>query len=340
MLDAETVGALGYRLQQSLGNALLDPIKGFGVLSEYTRRRVTQATGIGAHAMSKHHPSLKVPAEIFDECTLNLSGMVDRLLRKHGKGIVGKQFATRRLGDIMIDLFTLGCVLSRVTASIQEKGEEKAALRALREAICARFIRRPDYRTVPVDIPRRAEAGRDYHGVVDDWHERIAARYRALFETALAEGETGALLVWGDPALYDGTIGILDDIRAAGLAIEVDVIAGISAVQALCARHGIPLNRVGETITITTARRVLAGEADGLTSFVVMLDSEAAWKRFADEDAEIFWGAYLGMGEEILVAGKIRKVGEEIERVRREARQRNGWVMDTYLVRRRMPMGF
>ena len=70
---------------------------------------------------------------------------------------------------------------------IPDKGEEKAALRALREAICARFIRRPDYRTVPVAIPRRAEAGSDYRVVVDDWHERIAVRYRSLFETELAE---------------------------------------------------------------------------------------------------------------------------------------------------------
>jgi len=123
----QDVGANLKEVAQSLGNALLEPIKGFGVLSEYTRRRVTQATGFGAHAMSKHHPSLKAQADIFDECTLNLSGMCDRLLRKHGKGIVGKQFATRRLGDIMIDLFVLGCVISRVTLAIKEKGEEKAA---------------------------------------------------------------------------------------------------------------------------------------------------------------------------------------------------------------------
>ncbi len=123
----QDVGAQLKEVSQSLGNAFLDPIKGFGVLSEYTRRRVTQATGIGANAMSKHHPSLKAQAEIFDECTLNLSAMCDRLLRKHGKGIVGKQFATRRLGDIMIDLFVLGCVISRVSAAIKDKGEEKAA---------------------------------------------------------------------------------------------------------------------------------------------------------------------------------------------------------------------
>jgi len=128
----------------------------------------------------------------------------------------------------------------------------------------------------------------------------------------------------------------IDDIRAAGFEIEVEVIPGISAVQALCARHGIPLNRTGETVTITTARRVRNGEVDGLTSFVVMLDSEGAWKRFAAEDAEIFWGGYLGMGEEVLVAGRSAEVADEIERVRAAARARNGWIMDTYMVRRRL----
>ena len=64
------------------------------------------------------------------------------------------------------------------------------------------------------------------------------------------------------------------------------------------------------------------------------LSSEGAWKRFAGEDAEIVWGAYLGMGEEILVAGRISDVADEIERVRAAARERNGWVMDTYMVRR------
>ena len=52
--------------------------------------------------------------------------MVDRLLRKHGKNIIGKQFATRRLADVMIDLFVLACVISRVTATIEAKGTDGA----------------------------------------------------------------------------------------------------------------------------------------------------------------------------------------------------------------------
>lgn len=221
---------------------------------------------------------------------------------------------------------------------IPDKGEEKAGLNAVR-AEMLKLYASASHRLAPFEVPARATTP-SYGAGVAAWREALRVAYRKLIEAELRDGATGAFLVWGEPALYDGTIGILDDLRAAGLMIEIEIVPGISAVQALCARHGIALNRVGETITITTARRVLAGEADQLSSFIVMLDSQAAWRRFVHEDAEIFWGAYLGMGEEILVAGKIDRVADEIERVRRAARARNGWVMDTYLVRRRLRPDF
>lgn len=218
---------------------------------------------------------------------------------------------------------------------IPDKGEEKAALRALREAICARFIRRPEYRTVAVEIPRRAEAGSDYRGVVDDWHERIAARYRALFETELAEGATGALLVWGDPALYDSTLRIMERVAASGLALDWQVYPGISSIQVLAARHRIPLNGIGAPILITTGRRLMAGFPADQDSVVVMLDGEQAFAQIDPAQLDIYWGAYLGTPDEILRAGPLAGISAEISRVRAEARARHGWIMDTYLLRRR-----
>jgi precorrin-6A synthase len=87
-------------------------------------------------------------------------------------------------------------------------------------------------------------------------------------------------------------------------------------------------------VTITTGRRVGEGEADGLTSAVVMLDNHQVFRRFSGEDTEIFWGAYLGTTDEILVAGKVGEVMGEIDRVRAEAQARNGWIMDTYMIRK------
>jgi precorrin-6A synthase len=216
-----------------------------------------------------------------------------------------------------------------------DKGEEKGGLNRIRTEIVERFVTEPKYRMVEFAIParRRAETP-EYRESIDEWRGKLEAAYRTLFTEELAAGECGAFLVWGDPALYDGTLKIIDDMRRGGFALEYEVIPGISAVQALTARHGIAMNGVGEPVTITTGRRVLAGEADGLKRFVVMLDNEMAFRRFAEEDIEIFWGAYLGTRDEILVAGKLGEVMGEIVRVRAEAQQRHGWIMDTYLMRR------
>ena len=66
-----------------------------------------------------------------------------------------------------------------------------------------------------------------------------------------------------------------------------------------------------------------------------MLDSEGAYKEFADQDIDIYWGAYVGTTDEILVAGKLRDVADDIDRLRTEARKANGWIMDSYLMRNR-----
>jgi len=122
---------VGQRLKElagSLRGIFDDPIKGFGILYEYAKQRTTWATGLPVSnpRMSKAHVALRAEAEIFEDTARDLAAMTDRLLRKHGKGIIGKQFATRRLADVMIDLFVLACVLSRVTASIEGNGQDAA----------------------------------------------------------------------------------------------------------------------------------------------------------------------------------------------------------------------
>lgn len=123
------VGKQLKELSASLEGIFQDPIKGFGLISEYGRKRISQATRVGGvkSSFTKIHPSLKAQSAIFEEGVRDLSAAADRILRKHGKKIIGKQFATRRLADIMIDLFVLAAVLSRVSAAIQELGAEKAA---------------------------------------------------------------------------------------------------------------------------------------------------------------------------------------------------------------------
>lgn len=115
-------------LAKSLEGVFVDPIKGFGVISEYALRRVTLATGIEREGtvFTKLHSVLKPQATLFEECTRDLATAVDRLLRRHGRNIIDKQFATRRLADIMIDLYVFACVLSRVDATLRERDKEKS----------------------------------------------------------------------------------------------------------------------------------------------------------------------------------------------------------------------
>jgi precorrin-6A synthase len=90
-------------------------------------------------------------------------------------------------------------------------------------------------------------------------------------------------------------------------------------------------------VQITTGRRLAEGFPDGVDDVVVMLDAHQTFTRFADQDVDIYWGAYVGTPDELLVAGPLREVAGEIEDVRREARERHGWIMDTYLLRRSPP---
>ncbi|MFC5001532.1 precorrin-6A synthase (deacetylating) [Dactylosporangium cerinum] len=217
---------------------------------------------------------------------------------------------------------------------VLDKGDTTADLTEARRAICERFATSRPFRTVVIADPPRDRTAPDYEGAVRDWRDE---RARMIEEALLAEAEDGVvgILAWGDPALYDGTIRILDTIAARGnVAVDYEVIPGITSVQALTARHRIMLNRVAGPVHITTGRRLAAGWPDGCDDVVVMLDADLACRAYRDEDVDIYWGAYLGTPDELLVAGRLGKVIDEIDAVRREARARKGWIMDTYLLRR------
>ena len=94
------------------------------------------------------------------------------------------------------------------------------------------------------------------------------------------------------------------------------------------------LNKIGDAIHITTGRRLTESFPENADSVVVMLDGELAFKTVEDQDTHIYWGAYLGTGDEIILSGRLGDVAGEIERVRRQAREKKGWLMDTYLLRK------
>ncbi len=119
------VGSQLKELGDSLKGLFDNPIKGFGVLSDYARRRASLVTTYVKRdkaTFTKLHPALSKQQVVFEELTRDLATAVDRVLRKHGKNIIGKQFASRRLADIMIELFVLACTLSRVSTAVANKG--------------------------------------------------------------------------------------------------------------------------------------------------------------------------------------------------------------------------
>jgi precorrin-6A synthase len=236
------------------------------------------------------------------------------------------------------DYITLQAVNALQTVDvvfITDKGQETADLMRARREVCERHMRSRSYRTVELQDPARDRSA-SYLPAVAAWHEARTALYEQGIREHLADGECGAFLVWGDPSLYDSTLRIIDQV-AARRAVEFDfeVIPGISSVQALAARHKISLNRIGEPVHFTTGRRLIEDELPTRGDVVVLLDGQCAFKALADEDIDIFWGAYLGTPDEILLSGKLSELRRQIEDLRSQARQRKGWIMDTYLLRRR-----
>ncbi len=212
---------------------------------------------------------------------------------------------------------------------IPMKGDAKADLADLRRDILAKVLTSPA-RVVEFDLPTRADQS-DYIGAVNDWHDAIAAGWTAAITTHLPQGGTVALLVWGDPSLYDSTLRIAA--RLGGLTVQV--IPGITSLSVLTAAHAIPLNTLAAPVIITTGRQLRAhGWPDGATTLAVMLDAGGAFSVLDPTDMHIWWGAYVGMPQQALIAGPLADVAQQIITTRATLRASHGWIMDIYLLRR------
>lgn len=99
-----------------------DPIKGFGVLTDYAAKHAQLRTGYRAEGtyFTRLVPEISSSAESFEQASRELASAADRILRKHGKAIIGKQLASRRLAEIMIDLFVWAAMMARVNDAVAE----------------------------------------------------------------------------------------------------------------------------------------------------------------------------------------------------------------------------
>ena len=261
--------------------------------------------------------------------------MRDRLFRKEEKSVTKKIFIIG-IGAGNPDYLTIQAINAMNRADVffvMDKGLAKEKLVQFRKDVIDRYVKGSAHRLVEAVGPERRRDDGDYPAAVDALNRDKQAVFEGLIEDELRDGDCGAFLVWGDPSLYDSTIRIIEAIAISGRhMLDYEVIPGISSVQALAARHRVPLNRIGRSIEITNGRGLAQGFPNNVDSVVVMLDAHSAYKTLLDQDIEIYWGAYVGTPDEILVSGKLRDVVGDIERLRDQARQTHGWVMDTYLL--------
>jgi acyl-CoA dehydrogenase family protein 9 len=107
-----------------VARAMREPIKGFGLLSDFAIRKAKSA--LGRERLTRHHPILNREAVVFEDYVQELARSVDRVLRKHERNIAEMQFTQKRAADMAIDLYAIAAVVARTTRAIERRGEEGA----------------------------------------------------------------------------------------------------------------------------------------------------------------------------------------------------------------------
>ena len=219
---------------------------------------------------------------------------------------------------------------------IPNKGEDRQELADLRRRLAAGCVEDDKARLVSFPMPERDPTVFDYKVRVRLWHDAIAQAWLDALEP-YPKARKVALLVWGDPALFDSTLRIAERIRKVR-PLDLKVVPGLMSLQVLSAAHAIPLNRLAEPFLVTTGRHLREhGWPEGIDTLVVMLDGECSFTTLDPAGISIWWGAYVGMKGQILDHGPLAEAGLRIVKARAEARSRRGWIMDIYLLRREVP---
>jgi len=107
-----------------VAKAIREPIKGFGLLSDFAIRKAR--TALGRERMSRAHPAVARETVILEELTGDLARNVDKAMRRHGNQIHEMQFTQRRIADMAIQLYGLAACIARSTRAIERRGEEGA----------------------------------------------------------------------------------------------------------------------------------------------------------------------------------------------------------------------
>lgn len=217
---------------------------------------------------------------------------------------------------------------------LPRKGDEKTTLADVRRDIVDRLLAGAP-KVVEFDYPVRDAKTPKYLDGVNTWHDALADIWSGLIADHAGPDAHVALMVWGDPSLYDSTLRIADRVKTKGMDLRVSVVPGITSLQMLTAAFAIPVNSLGAPFLVTTGRHLReSGWPEGVDTLAVMLDGECSFQHVTAPDVQIYWGAYVGMPQQILISGALQDVGPDITKARAKARADEGWIMDIYLMRK------
>jgi acyl-CoA dehydrogenase family protein 9 len=128
---------------KGVGRAIRAPLTGLGVLWEYEGKRLRRA--VAPRALARVAPALASEGEMLARYVGLYGNAVEKLLQRHGRSIVEREFHQERIANVTIELYAGLAALSRATASIARRGAEPCAdeIRVVRE-----FLRESRHRIV------------------------------------------------------------------------------------------------------------------------------------------------------------------------------------------------
>lgn len=190
-------------------------------------------------------------------------------------------------------------LLSRVPVIFapQKGGESESYARR----IIAGLVQEPEQRIIELVFPMRKDVGR----LTGYWAEAAETIWRHL-----SRGQDAAFITEGDPLLYSTFIYVLEILRRDHPEVSIEVVPGVSSINAAAARGLVPLAAGGERVAILPAT----------------YEDRAIRKTLQDFDTVVFlkvnnvFDKVLGILEELDLVGKCLYVsrgtaeGEEIIR--------------------------
>ena len=220
---------------------------------------------------------------------------------------------------------------------IGDKKETKSELANLKREITLAQIDSEKTEISSFSFPERKVSEPFYKDAVLDWHSDIANLWVDLILKFLKKNFNKQTIigipVWGDPSLYDSTLRIGEKVRKKIENSSIQMISGISSPHVLASSFGIPFNKIGEPVMITTGRKLREdGWPKGVSTIFVMLDGDCSFGSLAEQNLYIWWGAYLGLDRETLLEGKLEDIKNNIIELRQKLRKKFGWIMDIYKI--------